>query len=97
MITRYHSHVTNGLLCLEVFTYDAPSLLGRLTGGRAACKSFVRMLYVVMHTSYSLMYEHNSSLLASGAEISSSLKRALPLLRVVVVLEWVELNFAHPS
>jgi len=107
MITRYHSHVTNGLLCLEIFTYDTPSLLGRLAGGRATCKSFVRTLYVVMHTSYSLMYEHHSSLLSSGAGLSSSPERALllpaadfvDLLReaALAALERMELNFDHPS
>lgn len=110
MITRYHSHVTNGLLCLTVFAYDAPSLLGRLAGGRATCKSFVRTLYVVMHTSYSLIYEHHFPLLSSGAGLSSSSERALLAARevapdfvdfvreaVAVVLECIERNFDHPS
>ena len=109
MITRYHSQVTSGLLCLSIFAYDTPSLLGRLAGGRATCKSFVRTLYVVMHTSYSLMYEHHSSLLSSGTGVSPSSERTLPFPRVVVadfdllrevavmVLERMELNFDHPS
>ena len=110
MITRYHSHVTNGLLCLSIFIYDAASLLGRLVGGRATCRSFFRTLYVVIHTSYSLMYEHHSSLLSSGAGVSPSSERALLLSRVLVedfvgplrvvdmeALERMELNFDHPS
>ena len=109
MITLYHSHVTNGLLGLSIFTYDAPSLLGRFAGGRATCKSFVKTLYVVMHTSYSLMYEHHSSLLSSGVGVSLPPDRALLFPRVlatdldllrgsaVAVLERKELNFAHPS
>ena len=110
MITRYHSHVTNGLLCLTMFAYDVPSLLGRFAGGRATCRSFVRTLYVVMHTSYSLIYEHHSWLLSSGAGLSSSSERALLTAREVVldlvdlpreaaatILERIELNFDHPS
>jgi len=110
MITRYHSHVTNGLLSLAIFTYGTPSLLGRLAGGRATYKSFVRTLYVVIHTSYSLMYEYHSSLWSSGAGLSSSPERALVSPRVVVsgfveplreavlaALERKELNFDHPS
>ena len=109
MITRYHSHVTSGLLCLPILPYDTPSLLGRFVGGRATCKSFVRTLYVVMHTSYLLMYEHHSSLLSSGAGVSPSSKHSLLLPRAVdvdfadllckavVVLESIELNFNHPS
>jgi len=110
MITRYHSHVTNGLLCLTIFAYDTPPRLGRLAGGRATCKSFVRMLYVVMQTSYSLMYKHHSSLLSSGSGVVSSSERDLLPLRVVAVdffslflevvvpaLECMELNFDHPS
>ena len=109
MITRYHSQVTKGLLCLSIFTYDTPSLLGRLAGGRATCKSFFRTLYVVIHTSYSSMCEHHSSLLSSGAGVSSSSKRALLFPREVAVdfdrlreaaeavLERIELNFDHPS
>ena len=109
MITRYHSHVTKGLRCLSIFTYDTPSLLGRLAGGRATCRSFVRTLYVVIHTSYSLMYEHHSSLLSSGTGVSPSSERTLLFPRVVAAdfdllreavtrdLERNELNFDHPS
>ena len=110
MITRYHSHVTNGLLCLEISRYDTPPLLGRFSGGRAVCRSFFRTLYVVMHTSYLLMYKHHSSLLSSGAGVSSSPGALLLLPRVVVVgfvdllreavvvvLACMELNFDHPS
>ena len=57
------------------------------------------------------MYEHHSSLLSSGTELSSSSELDLLLPRavaagfvdlfleavVVVVLERIELNFDHPS
>jgi len=63
-----------------------------------------------MHTSYSLIYEHNSSLLSSGAGLSPSSEWALLAARevgvdfvdllpeaVAVILERIELNFDHPS
>lgn len=110
MITLYHSQVTSGLLCLTIFAYGTPSLLGRCAGGRATCKSFVRMLYVVIHTSYSLMYEHHPSLLSSGAGVLAPSERVLLVARELVLdfvgllraaavaaLERRELNLDHPS
>ena len=62
---------------------------------------------MVIHTSYSSMYEHHSSLLSSGAGVS--MERILLFPRVVAAdfdllreavtrdLERMELNFDHPS
>lgn len=80
IMTRYHSHMTRGLLGRSTLEYCAMFRRGRVGGARATPRSCWSTLYVVMQTSKVWTYPHqsrtSSSLSPSSVSESTSMAKS---------------------